>query len=345
MEFSVDDYRVEICKNVPEFANVKPEALLFKRFTTALTNIVHSVIDPETGFGVVFRIFGSIDFGDRNLENEVCVLLGNNNVAPKIIYSTSTWRLEEFVKGDALDTVTFREIPEFQIKSMELLAKFHKIDASEVLENTEETLPWFVPTIQSEISSLDLTNNSELKKRFPTKYELIDELNWLHKTFHDLNSKLYFCHNDYRPANIIKGVDGELAAVDFDTVGYNYRGYDIGRALNAMYLNVTKEGCEWIDEAYPPEDVVQRMLVAYLKEDIGAEPSEESINQLANEVILGNLAACLHLAIWAAIKSCDGEIKWNYSRYSYDRIHQYFEAKSKHFLTILPENFNENMEF
>jgi len=335
----VDEYRELICQHIPEFKNTDPSELVFTRFTAGLTNMVYACEDPDSKYGVVLRIFGSIGFGDRHLENQVCTLLGNVNVAPKIYYTTNDWRIEEFIRGEELNTIDFRDCPQAQQKSMELLADFHQTDATAIV--SKDDIPWCVLTIEEEIAQVCTIKeqNETLYTGFPSVNELKVEIEWLHDQFlllDENDSNLVFCHNDYRPANIIDADDGSLHAVDFDTVGYNYRGYDIGRALNSMFLNVTKEGCDWIGCGYPPAKMVNRLLVAYLTRFHDREPTNEELEALHKEVRIGNLAALLHLAIWSGLKSCHTDHDWNYTQYSKDRLQQYFTTKENYFSTPVP---------
>jgi thiamine kinase-like enzyme len=308
-----------VIKHVPEYKDSDPALFELKHLTSALTNIVHKCHDPQSNYDVIFRTFGHIEFGDREVENNIFRILGEANVGPKFIVGNDEWRIESCIPGSDLNTQLFRDSSLLRTRAAQKLAEFHKVEACADFLSKD---PWFYSTIKTEVGA------TELPESAPSKEVFLEELEFLAEAFKKEDSEITFCHNDYRPANLMRIDDDHLVVVDLETAGYNYRGFDLGRALNSINLNVTKEGCEWINGGFPEPEIEDSFLLDYLTAYLGTAPTSEETLKLKKETTIGYMAALMHLVVWSAGKSVEEDkIKWDYGKYSCERWEQYLKKK------------------
>ncbi|KAJ2648816.1 hypothetical protein IWW40_003616 [Coemansia sp. RSA 1250] len=188
----------------------------------------------------------------------------------------------------------------------------------------------------------------EILNSWPDLLALIDKLREL---VDKANSPIVFAHADLQYGNILRLKDtGELAVVDFEYAGYNYRGFDIANHF-----------CEWMADYhrdsdphllnemdFPTESQRQAFLRTYVKskafldanmrahadivENDHTLPDELRAVNLSDERIAADVAAYereiepfvaashLHWGLWGLIQAASSDIDFDYVGYATQRL-------------------------
>ncbi|KAI9471531.1 kinase-like domain-containing protein [Coemansia mojavensis] len=152
----------------------------------------------------------------------------------------------------------------------------------------------------------------EILNSWPDLLALIDKLREL---VDKANSPIVFAHADLQYGNILRLKDtGELAVVDFEYAGYNYRGFDIANHF-----------CEWMADYhrdsdphllnemdFPTESQRQAFLRTYrIAADVAAY--EREIEPFI-------AASHLHWGLWGLIQAASSDIDFDYVGYATQRL-------------------------
>lgn len=162
----------------------------------------------------------------------------------------------------------------------------------------------------------------------------------------DMESPVVFCHNDLLLKNIIYHKDPVLGPgvtfIDFEYAAYNFQAFDIANHFCEF------AGIEVYDPSlFPDLDFQKTWLKHYLqawkelnnchqshmagskKCDADLTVSPDEVEVLLKQVEKLTLASHLWWSIWGLIQSQHSTIHFDFQRYTYQRMQQYYVDKGK----------------
>jgi thiamine kinase-like enzyme len=167
----------------------------------------------------------------------------------------------------------------------------------------------FVEGVESKrtdiVRSLRATGHP-VAERYAGTFETTDwvaEMEWVAKLFEKHDCKITVTHGDtnflnvlVRPASAAYGKDNDntnrVVLIDYETVSYSYRGFDIGGHFSERMYCYSQPGSQLTGYSAPNEDEQWAFCKVYLRElrGLGEELSErDTVEQLLLEARIGRL--------------------------------------------------------
>lgn len=139
-------------------------------------------------------------------------------------------------------------------------------------------------------------------KRYATVFETTDwvaEIEWVAGLFEKHNCRTTVTHGDtnfmnalVRPisANSTENDNGAIL-IDYETVSYSYRGFDIGGHFAERMYCYSQPDSQLTGYSAPDVEEQRAFCEAYLRElrDLGVEESEDTVEQLLLEASIGRM--------------------------------------------------------
>lgn len=143
------------------------------------------------------------------------------------------------------------------------------------------------------------------------------DIDWMKRSFIEINSPVVFTHIDFRGSNImVTEPDDQIVLCDFEYSSYGYRGYDFGTIIGEWGRSMedmmkSERECQ----SFPSDATIKELLKPYISESekiFGKKWSNDSVNSvnhLVSEVKLFTLAAYMFIIVFClASDEQDNEI-------------------------------------
>lgn len=142
-------------------------------------------------------------------------------------------------------------------------------------------------------------------ERYAGTFETTDwvaEMEWVAKLFEKHDCKITVTHGDtnflnvlVRPASAATGKDNDntnrVVLIDYETVSYSYRGFDIGGHFSERMYCYSQPGSQLTGYSAPDEKEQRAFCEAYLRElrDLGKAENDDTVEKLLLEASIGRL--------------------------------------------------------
>ncbi|BAM40386.1 choline/ethanolamine kinase [Theileria orientalis strain Shintoku] len=245
---------------------------------------------------------------DSEFQHHIAVLLGENNLGPRVICRCSDYTIQEYVEGTTLKNSSFQNLS--VITSLaSTLAKFHR-------KGTEISLPEWdrTPFVLRHINKWTEPVERIIKKHnldfdfneLQSSFELYKTLLNNHiKTSNSVANSVLFCHNDLFYKNILQFQQGTFL-IDFDYSGYNYVGWDIANFIyrSCFVFNLPEYPYFSYDKTLEPSDEFKSIFVSiYLSELLNKNvlPSENAVKEFLDSVQVHFLGVNIFWMYWSIV--------------------------------------------
>eukprot|EP01027_Heterolobosea_sp_BB2_P025433 GEZU01039036.1.p1 GENE.GEZU01039036.1~~GEZU01039036.1.p1 ORF type:complete len:374 (-),score=97.26 GEZU01039036.1:42-1025(-) len=283
-----------VCKQlVPDFHDVDDSEIKLSKLTGGITNTLYKAKwQDET---VLARIYGENTeiLIDRKTEIKYIAEISKRGLGPRLYGRFRNGYLYGYTEGTPLNP---EDIPKHSLAIARKLAAWHAMDIPIFAESTADNgstssnpnsprrpVPVLFRTLHNYLGTARECEFSD-----PIKAKKFKELN-VEKVAKELQAleadltqetDICFCHNDLLSLNILVQDDGEVAFIDFEYCGYNYRAYDIANHF------IEWTGFELNYDMFPTVDQQREFLAEYLKTVKGGNAaSEEEIEKLRGLVL------------------------------------------------------------
>mmetsp|Transcript_19072 Transcript_19072/g.37451 ORF Transcript_19072/g.37451 Transcript_19072/m.37451 type:complete len:385 (+) Transcript_19072:265-1419(+) len=298
----------------------------------------------------LIRIFGegTDDFIDRAVEMEVCDVVAEAGIAPRVLGHFYGGRAEEFITN--AHSLVNKELHQDDIlaATASLMAQMHSIHISEQSAEIlvpEPTTPQILAKLYEaakETSFDPATHPYKAAKLACFEVDkLADEVRWLEDQMAASGMGVVLCHRDLQSGNVMirQNEDGELERaylIDFEYGGMDYCGFDFGNTFNEMSINnfSTKfPGFNLDVDMYPTPEQQHLFFESYL--DSFPDPErlfadgdvpdtrEGMIERLIEFARIGTLASHLQWILWGIAQAGASTIEFGHLEYSMCRYDQY----------------------
>ncbi|KAI8610954.1 kinase-like domain-containing protein [Chytriomyces sp. MP71] len=346
LDFTMDhEHIMEGCAKV--IAWVFPEWNLkevkFSHQTQGLTNKLvkctwrsHSVLIRTYGKGTDSLI-------DRNQEMLNFVALSRNGLSSEVYGRFNNGFAYGYV-GAPLSASDLKH-PEKYLLIARHLAKWHKVDASDIMEPKSRLFETYNEWLNSLPETFTRPEVDAEVRSFITIERLRKELRHLEAELTNVDSPVVLSHGDVNPFNIIydkeRGkVDCEcslatrvdcpfiltlmrhnIIVIDVEYGFYRPRGFDLGN----HFCEHAGFDCEW--ENYPEPDMQRAFIRAYLEAQQEGPVTEEDISKLYAEANKFSLASNLGWGIWGLAQAESSDLDFDHVGYAKSRLDEYFRRK------------------
>jgi thiamine kinase-like enzyme len=224
---------------------------------------------------------------------------------PRIYGFFAGGRLEEYY-ADA-HTLTSGEAMMAEIRSdvARSYARMHSLRLPLRRDGFELVLGEFVEGVRSKqadvVRSLRAIEHP-VAQRYATVFETTDwvaEMEWVAGLFEKHNCKTTVTHGDTNFLNVLvrpasasgNDDDNRVVLIDYETVSYSYRGFDIGGHFSERMYCYSQTDSQLTGYSAPDVEEQRAFCEAYLHElqDLGAEECEDTVEQLLLEASIGRL--------------------------------------------------------
>ncbi|KAM8975635.1 ethanolamine kinase 2 [Pelodytes ibericus] len=305
-----------------------PSDVQTKLFTDGITNkLLACFVDADMEDAVLVRIYGKCTelFVDRDNEVRSFQLLQAHGCAPALYCIFQNGLCYQFMHGLALGPDHVRQPHILRLIAHEM-ARYHCIP----IQNGCLPKSGLWQKINKYLSILhtDEGKPDRLPAEAPSFKILENEICWLQKYFHTLESPIVFCHNDLLSKNIIYDeAEDHVRFIDYEYAGYNYQAYDIANHFNE-FAGVNEPDYR----LFPGRETQMQWLRHYLVACKGmkhkeVEMEEKEVDDLYIQVNKFVLASHFFWGLWALIQHRFSDIDFNFARYAVLRFKRYFEVK------------------
>ncbi|KAL5703580.1 hypothetical protein ACHQM5_022111 [Ranunculus cassubicifolius] len=310
----------------------------------AMTNAVFSVnwstVKGKLPRKVLVRIYGEgVEvFFDRETEIQTFECMSKHGHGPHLLGRFPTGRVEEFIHARTLSACDLRD-PEISHLIATKLKDFHDLDmrapdldkrAPRNIMLWDRLRKWFIETKR-------LCSAEEAKEFRLDDIEV--EISTLENKLSGGNHTVGFCHNDLQYGNIMMDEETRsITIIDYEYAGDNPIAFDLANHFCEMAADYHSEQPHILDyDKYPDAEERKRFVRIYLSSS-GAEPSDDQVEQLVQDVEKYALASHLHWGLWGIISEKVNEIDFDYLEYARQRFKQYWVTKPE----ILSDDIIEN---
>ncbi|KAG8377279.1 hypothetical protein BUALT_Bualt08G0037700 [Buddleja alternifolia] len=292
----------------------------------AMTNEVYKISWPKklenSHTTVLVRIYGEgVElFFDRDEEIRTFKNLSMHGYGPKLLGQFREGRVEEFIHARTLSAADLRD-PEISTLIAAKMREFHNLDmpGSKDIVLWNRMRNWL-------IEAKNLCSPDHVKKYHLEKLE--EEMSVLEKAIFRHDQEIGFCHNDMQYGNImIDDKSRSITIIDYEYASYNPVAYDIANHFCEMAANYHTDTPHILDYTkYPGVEERHRFIRQYLI-SAGNEPSETTVEQLADDVEKYTLANHIFWGLWGIISAHVNHIDFDYMEYARQRFEQYWSRK------------------
>jgi len=326
--------------------NVTPQNIGFKHISGGLSNLLYHVSLPECLIQdkdtkrhdepkeVLVRVYGQTH-GEGALEaliteSVIFTLLSERGLGPKLHGIFPGGRIEQYINARPLKT---RELADPKL-SVQIAQKMAAIHCMEVPLHKEPGWLWNTIERWLKTAKKQLSNEVPAHAKLLLDVDFKDEADWLRKRIEEQNCPVTFCHNDMQEGNILicqdendnSPSDPRIVLIDFEYCSYNYRSFDLANHFLEWVYDYTNKEMPYFYENwnnYPSLEQKMQFIRTYL-DDVG---SEESPQQILEEVQVFSLASHFFWTLWSVINAETSQIPFGYWEYGTARISAYLREK------------------
>ncbi|AFZ78927.1 choline/ethanolamine kinase, putative [Theileria equi strain WA] len=246
----------EICINhVPQWNELSNDSLSVRKYLSPFSNHVFKVeVENSSRTMAINRVLVKLkptdtsDWYEFDSQYTVLKALGEHGCGPIIIQKTDKFMIQEWLEGDVLESDLLRRFSVFTSIGT-LLARFHKHGTRIAPEGYDRT-PLMTKMLNkwSPIVRENMGNEKLEGLDLNDIFDSLDKYKKLLLKFEGSNNEfvttIRLCHNDMYYKNVIDSKHS-LRLIDFDTVGFNYIGFDIAKLFYETNI--------WYAPGIPPQ--------------------------------------------------------------------------------------------
>mmetsp|Transcript_131300 Transcript_131300/g.379853 ORF Transcript_131300/g.379853 Transcript_131300/m.379853 type:complete len:316 (-) Transcript_131300:171-1118(-) len=206
------------------------------------------------------------------------ILAGEVGVGPKVLYSSSGGMVMERIPGVELQEQDMHSCDFDLLDSVaKALSVVHRLEVPQVCEG--EPMLWRTISSMMEV----VRQRPELMPDgFPGFDEIQEEIREARFALERYQPRLVLAHGDFKPSNVMRHGD-EVAIIDFELAGPNYRGFDLMKVFRT---------------AFPSSEKSMRRFLATYASEVGEVVSDESVSDLLKETRMFEPLTWLEAAIF-----------------------------------------------
>ncbi|KAL0324895.1 UNVERIFIED_CONTAM: putative choline kinase [Sesamum calycinum] len=301
-------------------------ALKVVHLSGAMTNEVYRISWPTNKENVprtvLVRIYGDgVElFFNRDEEIRTFECLSMHGYGPKLLGQFREGRVEEFIHARTLSAADLRD-PEISALIAAKMREFHNLD----MPGPKNVVLW--DRMRNWLSEAKCLCSPDHVKEYKLD-SLEKEISLLEKSISASHQEIGFCHNDLQYGNIMIDEQSQsITIIDYEYASYNPVAYDLANHFCEMAANYHTDTPHILDYSkYPGLEERRRFVQQYLR-SAGDEPSDEAIEQLADDIEKYTLANHIFWGLWGLISAHVNHIEFQYKEYARQRFEQYWLRK------------------
>mmetsp|Transcript_1796 Transcript_1796/g.3894 ORF Transcript_1796/g.3894 Transcript_1796/m.3894 type:complete len:312 (+) Transcript_1796:1118-2053(+) len=247
---------------------------------------------------VIYRIFGSLDLVDRELEKRNFKVVSDAGLGPKSLGGDSLYRFEEYVEGQTLGRL---ELVTYADALAPYIARFHAIPVEQGEPHLAKANRDWGVAFATKASRWTCTG---------ARRELLNEVLWLTtpEALQEVStlypsSPLVFSHNDLSYFNILKH-EGHFTILDYEYADPSFAAVDLAYYLNEILFDYTHSEYPGVRVCLE-DDMTPNQIHSFIEHY--AESSALDAGQLAGEVAKSRASVDFMGALWAANMAREAE--------------------------------------
>ncbi|KAK6145818.1 hypothetical protein DH2020_019687 [Rehmannia glutinosa] len=282
---------------------------------TMMENVVRTVLVRIYGEGV--ELFFNRDEEIRTFE---CISIHGHG--PKLLGQFREGRVEEFIHARTLSAADLRD-PETSALIAKKMREFHNLD----MPGPKNAILW--NRLRKWLNEAKNLCSADHAKEYQLD-RLDNEISLLEKAISGHHQEIGFCHNDLQYGNImINDKNKTITIIDYEYASYNPVAYDIANHFCEMAADYHTDTPHILDYTkYPGLEERQGFIKQYLS-SAGEEPSDTTIDQLADDIRKYTLANHIFWGLWGLISAYVNHIDFDYMEYARQRFEQYWLTKTE----------------
>ncbi|KAI3465431.1 hypothetical protein Pfo_022094 [Paulownia fortunei] len=301
-------------------------ALKVFHLSGAMTNEVYRISWPtkteNVARTVLVRIYGEgVElFFNRDEEIRTFECLSMHGHGPKLLGQFREGRVEEFIHARTLSAADLRD-PEISALIAAKMREFHNLD----MPGSKDVVLW--NRMRNWLSEAKNLCSPDHAKEY--RLDSLDkEISLLEKAISGNHQEIGFCHNDLQYGNImINDKKRFITLIDYEYSSYNPVAYDLANHFCEMAADYHTDTPHILDYSkYPGLEERQRFIKHYLG-SAGHEPSDTTVEQLADDIEKYTLANHIFWGLWGIISAHVNHIDFDYMEYARQRFEQYWLRK------------------